>query len=34
MLQTCENQILGSMIICFLVVEAKNQVLALNLLLK
>jgi hypothetical protein len=34
MLETCENQMSCSMIICFLVVEAKNQVLALSLLLK
>jgi len=34
MLQTCENQMSSSMTICFLVVEANNQVLALNLLLK
>jgi hypothetical protein len=34
MLQTWEDQALGSMIIWFLVVEARNQDLALNLLLK
>jgi hypothetical protein len=34
MLQTCEIQASGSMIICFLVVEAHNRVLALNLLFK
>jgi hypothetical protein len=34
MLQTWENQALGSMIIWFLIVEVGNQDLALSLLIK
>jgi hypothetical protein len=34
MLQTWENQALGSMIIWFLIVEVVNQDLALSLLIK